>query len=372
MKEKRIIIAVTNDLVADQRVHRTASTLARNGAYVLVVGRRLPGSQTIRGRSYPVHRMRLLFRRGPIFYACFNLRLLIFLLFRKADLLVSNDLDTLMACFLASRFKGRALVYDSHEYFTEVPELLGRHFTQRIWKWIEKLCLPGVKFSLTVSHSIADAYHLQYGVNMEVIRNLPIHETKLARRPDLLFCNPKRIIIYQGALNPGRGLEGMITSMQYLDKFQFQIFGEGDIRKKLEELVRQLDIEDRVVFMGRLPFDELKEYTRQASLGVSLEEDMGLNYRYALPNKLFDYIQARVPVLVSDLPEMKKIVEDNYIGEVLRDPDPELLAQQVKEMMNSHELRIKWKKNLRKAANDLCWEKEEKKLLHLFSDALSG
>ncbi len=371
MKGKRIIIAVTNDLVADQRVHRTARTLVRNGAFVLVVGRRLPGSQAIRGRPYPVRRMRLIFRRGPLFYACFNLRLLIFLLFRKADLLVSNDLDTLMACFLVSRFKGRALVYDSHEYFTEVPELVGRHFTQRIWKWIEKLCLPGVKFSSTVSHSIADAYHLQYGIKMEVIRNLSLCDIKLARRPDLLFCNPKRIIIYQGALNLGRGLEGMITAMQYLDEFKFQVFGEGDIRGQLEKLVSQLGLEDQVVFMGRLPYDELKEYTRQASLGVSLEEDMGLNYRYALPNKLFDYIQARVPVLVSDLPEMKKIVEDYYIGEVLRDPDPELLAQQVKEMMNSHEIRITWKKNLRRAANDLCWEKEEKKLLELFSEALA-
>jgi len=372
MKGKRIIITVTNDLVADQRVHRSASTLVRNGADVLVVGRRLSGSQAITGRPYTVHRMRLLFRRGPLFYACFNFRLLVFLLLRKVDLLVSNDLDTLMACFLASRFKSRALVYDSHEYFTEVPELVGRQNTQRIWKLIEKLCLPGVKFSSTVSHSIADAYHQQYGVSMKVIRNLPLRNTKLARRPDLLFCNPKRIIIYQGALNLGRGLEGMISSMQYLKEFQFQIFGEGDIRERLVELVRQLGIEDRVVFMGRLPFDELKEYTRQASLGVSLEEDMGLNYRYALPNKLFDYIQARVPVLVSSLPEMKKIIEDYDIGEVLRDSDPELLAQQVREMMNSHEFRIKWKKNLRSAANDLCWEKEEKKLLHLFNDALSG
>jgi glycosyltransferase involved in cell wall biosynthesis len=371
MEGKRILIAVTNDLVGDQRIHRIASTLVKNGAEVLVVGRKLPGSPEISGRPYRIHRMRLLFRRGPLFYACFNFRLLIFLLFRKEDLLVSNDLDTLPASFLASRFKTWPLIYDSHEYFTELPELVGRSFIQGIWRWIEKRILPRIDFASTVSLSVALAYQQHYGVKMEIIRNLPFGNRKEARRPDLLDCGPKKIIIYQGALNVGRGLERMITAMQYLDDFKLQIFGDGDINEQLKKLSKQLRLEDRVYFMGRYPFEELKGYTRQASLGISLEEDIGLNYRYALPNKLFDYIQAGIPVLVSDLPEMKNVVEEYDIGRVVKDPDPELLANQVKEMMNSDELRMRWKKNLRKAADELCWEKEEEKLLDLYRKALS-
>jgi glycosyltransferase involved in cell wall biosynthesis len=205
---------------------------------------------------------------------------------------------------------------------------------------------------------------------MQVIRNLPYLEGKEYRRPDLPESAPGRIIIYQGVLNRGRGLETMISAMQYLDDFQFQIFGGGDITVRLEELVKSLKLEDRVMFMGRLPFQELKEYTRRACLGISLEEDLGLNYRFALPNKLFDYIQAGIPVLVSDLPEMRKVVQEYSIGQVLKDPDPKSLADQVRDMMNSDEQGIAWKNNLHKAAAELCWENEEGKLLALFGEAL--
>ena len=371
MNGKQIIIAVTNDLVADQRVHRCAATLVKMGAIPLLVGRKLPSSQEVDGRPYRTCRMRLLFRKGPLFYACYNTRLFFFLLFHKADMLVSNDLDTLPASYMAARIKRLPLVYDSHEYFTEVPELIDRAFTRNIWAWIEKRILPRIQNSYTVCQSIADAYNQKYDIRMEVIRNLPVCDRKEPRRPDLLDCGPKQIIIYQGALNEGRGLENMITAMQYLDAYQLHIFGDGDIAGKLAELRKALNVEDRVGLMGRLPFRQLKAYTRQASLGISIEEDLGLNYRYTLPNKLFDYIQARIPVLVSDLPEMRKVVEQYEIGQILRDTDPEMLAKQVKEMMDSDELRMIWKKNLYKAASELCWENEEEKLGMIYLKALN-
>ena len=369
MKGKRIILTVTNDLVVDQRVHRAAATLERQGCNVLVLGRKLPGSQPVGERSYRTHRMSLLFRRGALFYASFNIRLFFALLFRRADLLVSNDLDTLPACFLASRLKSCTLLYDSHEFFTEVPELIGRSFARNTWIGIEKLLLPRVRYASTVSQSVADAYWERYGIEMDVIRNLPLAGEKEARRPDLIDCGPQRIIIYQGALNVGRGLESMISAMKNLDAYLLQIFGDGDIFGQLKDLTKKLELEDRVVFMGRIAPGELKAYTRQASLGISLEEDMGLNYRYALPNKIFDYIQAGIPVLVSDLPEMKQIVENYGIGQVLVDREADKIAVQVREMMDSDELRMTWKKNLRKAGKELNWEKEEEKLLDLYRKA---
>jgi glycosyltransferase involved in cell wall biosynthesis len=370
MKGKRIIIAVSNDLASDQRAHRAAGSLVNQGASILLVGRKLPDSPPLQEREYAMQRMRLMFRKGPFFYASFNLRLFVFLIIRRANLVVSNDLDTLPACFLVAGIKGLPLVYDSHEYFTEVPELVGRPMVRRIWIWMEKRLLPRIRFASTVSRSVAEAYREQYGIRMRVIRNLPYGGGKEARRPDVLECGPKRIIVYQGALNMGRGLETMINSMQYLDDFLLHIFGDGDIRQKLVRLTRDMKLEDRVEFMGRKPFRELMGFTRQASLGISLEEDRGLNYRYALPNKLFDYIQAGVPVLVSNLPEMRKIVEEYGVGQVVRDPKPERLAEQIREMMGSDELRMTWKKNLRKAATELCWEREEEKWLTLCREAL--
>ena len=176
MKGKRIILAVSSDLVADQRVHRCAETLCRNGAEVLVVGRKLPASRPVGDRSYRVSRLRLAFRKGPLFYAGFNIRLFFFLIFRKVDLIGANDLDTLLACHLAARIRGKPLLYDSHEYFTEVPELIGREFTRKIWTGIEKRILPRVRFASTVSPSVAEAYQELYGIRMKVIRNLSAKE----------------------------------------------------------------------------------------------------------------------------------------------------------------------------------------------------
>ena len=369
MAEGRIYLVVSTDLVIDQRVHRTALTLMETGLQPVLVGRLLPGSQEVSGRPYAVKRLHLFFRKGFLFYACFNVRLFWFLIFRRIHILVANDLDTLPACHLVSRLKRVALVFDSHEFFTEVPELMSRRFVRGVWKWIEGKLLPSVRFSYTVSEPIAEAYKSKYGISMAIVRNLPIREGREAIRPDLLECYPKQVIIYQGTLNMGRGLELMIRAMQYLEDYQFRIFGTGPLLGELVAMRDQLNIVDRVEFMGRIPFDELRAHTRQASLGVSLEVDIGLNYYHALPNKLFDYIQAQVPVLVSDLPGMRSVVEEFRIGEVIESREPERLAKQIQRMMSEHEQRMKWKKSLRHAAGELCWENEAGRLKDVYRAA---
>jgi len=290
-------------------------------------------------------------------------------LFRKRGIIVSNDLDTLPACWLVSKIRGLPLVYDSHEYFTEVPELTGRKFVRNFWLKIEKKLVPGLKYAYTVSESIAEEYRKSYNVNFRVIRNLPYKSKHPVRRPDLIECEPVPVIIYQGSLNPGRGLEPMILAMKDLDKYVLQIFGDGPLRNKLEELVRNNNLTDRVRFMGRLPFGELQSYTGQASLGISLEENLGMNYYYALPNKLFDYIQAGVPVLVSGLPEMRNIVEKYNVGMVAESHEPADLAIIIEKMMSDEEKRMTWKKNLNIAAAELCWENEKGKLVDIYREA---
>ena len=369
MEGKSIYITVTNDLVIDQRVHRTAMTLLETGAKPVLVGFKRPASQEIPHRPYRIRRLSPVFQKGVLFYACVNLRLFFFLIFRKSTMLVSNDLDTLPGVFLAARIKSIPLVFDSHEYFTELPELVDRRFVRRVWQGFEKALLPRIQYGYTVCQSISQAYQDKYGIRLAVVRNLPIpsgfepginiHEEN--HRPDL--------IIYQGAINMGRGLETMIRAMTYLDMYRLQIFGDGTITEDLVRLRDSLSLGDRVEFMGRIPFGELRILTRQAALGISLEENIGLNYYYALPNKLFDYIQAQIPVLVSDLPEMRRIITDYEIGQVVRDRDPELLARQVEEMMSSEEQRKKWKENLRTAAGELHWENEVDKLRDVYRDA---
>ncbi len=411
--KKRIIVSVTSDLVSDNRVHKSCLTLVSSGFDLLLVGRRLPESLPLDARPYQTRRFRLFFRKGPLFYAFFNLRLLFFLLVSRFDILLSNDLDTLPANFIASKLKGKPLVYDSHEYFTEVPELIARPRIRRIWAWMEALMVPRLKYAYTVCDSIARIYSDRYGVAFRVVRNMPVatirHEdapitpempvpevfedvdfqataiTAIAGKPmdDLRIQSGEIIdishgrgagkednlktILYQGAVNKGRGLEQAIRAMQFVADARLMIAGDGDIRPELERLVKMLNLQEKVCFLGRLPIEQLTQLTPQADLGLSIEEALGLNYLYALPNKLFDYIQARVPVLVSALPEMAAIVRTYGVGEVTTSLNPENLAMIIKEMLGNQDLRSAWKQNLEKAAAVLTWENEQQRLIEIFS-----
>lgn len=365
----KVDIAVTNDLTTDNRVHKVSTTLTDMGFTVRLTGRMLRKSTPLTPRNYATHRMHLLFKKGLLFYAEYNLRLLFRLLFSKAAIILSNDLDTLPACFMAAKLRRKKLVYDSHEYFTQTPELTNRPITRHIWEWIEKLLLPQVKNAYTVSESIAHAYQAAYGVPFRVVRNLPYRSNQTPNYPPAnQSTDTHRVILYQGALNLGRGLECAIEAMQYIDNTQLWLVGDGDLTMKLKALTQQLQLNDRVVFLGRIPFEELPAITGQAHLGISVEEDLGLNYRYALPNKLFDYIQANIPVLVSNLPEMKKIVELHHIGLVLKKHDPQIMAEQFRQALSNQSLRKLWSHNLSQAAKTLNWESEQHVLEHIFSN----
>ncbi len=370
MGVKRIIVSVTNDLAGDQRVDRACRTLTEMGFRVLLVGRKLPESLPLEIRPYATRRMRLLFRKGPLFYGEYNFRLLLVLLFRRYDLLLSNDLDTLPANRMAGRIRCKPVVYDSHEYFTEVPELVNRPRIQAFWCLLEKWLVPGITAGYTVSQPIADIYTRLYGIPFAVVRNLPnVWKEGTEEEEEDGFLSGEKgspLIIYQGALNKGRGLEQAILAMDFLPEADLLIAGSGDLEEELHILAGGLHLRN-VRFTGKLSPGKLRAFTRRADLGISVEEDLGLNYRYALPNKLFDYIQARIPVVVSDLPEMSRIVKEYDIGMVVASHDPETLAATFREVLTHRTKRQKWALNLEKAASELNWEMEKETLCAVFN-----
>ncbi|MBN2275428.1 MAG: glycosyltransferase [Bacteroidales bacterium] len=363
----KICISVTNDVITDQRLERTVRTLMTAGHEVRAIGRKRQPTRTKIGYPCPVRLFSLLFNKGPLFYAEYNFRLLLFLLLAKVDVMLACDLDTLPANYLAAGIRGKTLVYDSHEYFTEVPELIGRPGAKKIWEWMEKRMLPHIRNIYTVSASIAEAYKATYGIPVQVVFNFP-YRGKSLRQPDFsLKREDEHIILYQGSVNIGRGLELALLAMKFVENARLVIIGDGDILVDLMQLCDTAELAGRVTFCGRVPAHQLALYTIQADLGISLEEDLGLNYRYALPNKLFDYIQACVPVLVSDLPEMSAVVKKYNIGRTIRTTDPRELAACFASMLDDDSERRRWKENLRTAADELCWEKEESKLLQVFN-----
>lgn len=353
-------MSVINDLATDQRVHKHCMLLTDLGYDVLLIGRVTSANSHLDKRIYRTHRMKLPFERGPLFYACYNLALFFQLIFRKADLLFSNDLDTVLPNYLASRLRGRKLIYDSHEFFTEVPELVNRPRVQRIWKRIERFVLPKLKYTLTVNNSIADLYRKAYAVEMKVLRNVPKLDNTIPvkSREELGLPTDKSIIILQGSgINMDRGAEEAVEAMKSVENAVLLILGSGDVIGQLRSQVKQEGLEDRVWFRDRMPYTEMMAHTRVADLGLTLDKDTNINYRYSLPNKLFDYIHAGIPTLASDLKEVKGVVEKYGIGDIVEAVEPEILAKKINQMLKSPYLET-WKNNCPKAREELNWNKE--------------
>jgi glycosyltransferase involved in cell wall biosynthesis len=178
--------------------------------------------------------------------------------------------------------------------------------------------------------------------------------------------NNKKIILYQGAINKARGLELMITTMQYIENTIFVIIGSGDIKNKLQQQIQILKLKDKIKFISKVTPKELQKLTPLADLGISIEEDFGLNYKFALPNKLFDYIQAKIPVLVSDLPEMKNIIKKYSVGEIIQDRNPKKLAIQITSIL--YKKNDFYSLNLENARTVLTWKNESEHLKNIFNN----
>jgi glycosyltransferase involved in cell wall biosynthesis len=355
--------------VTDNRVHKICTTLSEMGFEVTLVGRKLNNSLPL-DRSYCTVRMRLLFTKGPFFYAEYNIRLFLILLFRKANILVANDLDTLLANYLVTLFRKRKLVYDSHEYFTGVPEIINRPFVKASWERIEKWIFPKLQVIYTVNESIAKLYKDQYGKEIKVIRNVSnkLEQSAKKTREDLGLPLDKKIIILQGAgINIDRGAEEAVQAMQYVDHAIFLIIGSGDVIEILKEMVTELHLDEKVSFLGKLPFKQMIQYTQVADLGLTLDKDTNINYRYSLPNKVFDYIQAGIPVLASNLVEVANVVKSYQVGDIVESHDPLAIAKKMTEMLDDSK-KAAWKENLKIAAEELCWEKESLKLKEIYRD----
>lgn len=362
--KKRIIISATSDLYTDQRVLKTARTLHSNGYDVLLIGRELSSSKELQV-PFQWLRMKLFFKSSFLFYAEYNLRLFLLLVGLKADLYLSCDTDTLSANYLASVIKGSKLVFDAHELFPEVPELSNRKFVKSFWEFIENTLFPRLKHAYTVCDSIAAHYNRKYGIHMSVVRNVPYLKSPKDKK---LNFGTTKILLYQGAVNTGRGLEWIIDALPLIPDTILYILGDGDITNELKQRAKANLISDRVIFHGKVPADELSEYTSSGDLGLCMLEQRGLSYYFSLPNRIFDYMHAGIPVLSTPFPEIKKIVETHQTGYLITDTNPSSLAETIKDILKnpmdtSH---------FQELSTEFCWEKEEKILLKIVESALKS
>ncbi len=368
-KKKIAVVSVINDLSSDIRVRKSCDALRECGYEVVLFGRQVPSSSPLPDWPWKSVRIRMLFRSGPLFYLFFNLRLFSFLLTQKSTLLFSNDLDTLLPNFLISKLKRLPLIYDSHEIFCEVPELQHSPVKKRIWQALEAFILPRLRYCITVNDSIALYFKALYGRAFISLRNIPpsLPLTLPASRAELHLPENKKLVLLQGAgINVDRGAEELVRAMAFVENACLVIIGSGDVWPRLQELARPLS--DRVILIHKLPKEQLVRYTALADLGISIDKDTNLNYRFSLPNKLFDYFQAGLPVLASDLPEIAGLIRHYTVGEFIDNHQPQHLAERMTALLNSPNLPL-YRENAKKAAAELNWETEKIKLLDLIRQA---
>ncbi len=361
MQQKSVIMTVSSDLATDNRVHRSCALLTELGFSVLLLGRCKKDSPMMPERTYRYKRFHLSFEKGALFYATLNLRLFIYLLFSKRAHLFANDLDTLPAAYLISKLKNVPLIYDSHELFTEVPELTERPKIRKIWLTIERLIFPKLSHIITVNQSIAQIYITKYKKPVAVVRNVPIQITALKpfTKSELGLSQNTRVLIIQGSgLNMDRGIEEAISAMTLIENAILFIVGSGDVIPKAKNIVREQALQDKVKFIGRLPYLEMMRYTATADLGLALDKPFSLNYQLALPNKVFDYIQAQTPIVASPLIEIERLIKNYDCGELIQEIDAACIAQKINQILSNPERLAKLQLNCQQAAMKEHWGKD--------------
>lgn len=360
---KKIIFTVTNDLTYDQRMQKICRSLTGAGYEVELVGRERESSVAFATEPFNQTRLKCWFNKGKLFYLEYNLRLLFYLRSHEFDAACAIDLDTISAVYVAGKSKNAKLIYDAHEYFTEVPEVVRRKSVKRAWEWIEKTFVPKFDLAYTVSPALAELSSKKYSKQFQVIMNAPLY------LPLATHHSPLATLLYQGALNEARGLEHLIEAMQSINA-KLLLAGEGDLSNELRDLVKKLNLEGKVQFLGFIKPEDLKKLTSEATIGINLLENKCLSYYYSLSNKFFDYIHARVPQVCIGFPEYKKINDEYEVALLVKDCSVREIKTAVERLLTDKQLYMRLQKNCEVCSENLNWQNEEKKLLALYNELL--
>jgi glycosyltransferase involved in cell wall biosynthesis len=356
---KKIVFTVTNDITYDQRMNRICSTLSEAGYDITIIGILKKRSVKTESKPFKQVRLRLLFTKGKLFYLEYNFRLFWYLLFKQYDIYCGIDLDTLLPNYLIAKLKGKPVVYDAHEYYTELPEIVSRPLIKKMWLRLEKLLLPKIKYNYTVGPAIADALTEKYHRPFAVIRNVPYLES------NPVTAQTENYILYQGALNMGRGLEPLMEAMAGIDSVLY-IAGEGDLSAELRQFANSLPHKDKIRFLGYIRPNELRLYTAKAKIGVNLVEHLGLSYYYSLSNKFFDYIHACIPQVTMNFPEYKRLNDKHEVALLIDKPDSQLISNAINTLLQDETKYQQLKHNAAVAKNTLNWQEESKVLLNIY------
>lgn len=343
---------------------RICRTLSDTGFEVEIIGRKRKKSIQLQTKKYKQIRLNCFFEKGKLFYIEYNFYLFLYLLFKKCDIISSVDLDTILPCTLISKIRSKKLVFDAHEYFTEVPEVTNRKIVKGIWEIVAKGCIPQANKAYTVGESLAEIFIKKYKKDFSVIQNVPNLNDKKNFKHQI--PNSKPIILYQGALNEGRGIEETIGTMKNIDA-EFWIAGEGDLSGIVRKKVLENNLSDKIKFLGYVSPDDLKAITQKATVGINVLQNKGLSYYYSLSNKFFDYMHAGIPQVCASFPEYQKI-NDTFEIALLCECNENAIFESINQLLKDKSLYENLQSNCLKAALVYNWKNEEQKLILIYKN----
>jgi glycosyltransferase involved in cell wall biosynthesis len=341
-------------------MQRIAQCLHNAGYKVHLIGRSLDASEPNFTQEFRTTHIQCKRKKGFAAYLEFNIRLFFFLIRKPFDILHLADPDTGIAGFKLKLFKRCKLVYDSHELFIHVPELHNQAFKKMLWYWVEKAVVKVSNARITVSESVGKELKRMHGRAFEIVRNVPLLEKE---RKEERFDLHKPFILYQGAVNKGRGLFELVLAAKDLP-YHIYIAGRGDEYDNLIELVKKLNLYEKVHFLGYVKPPILRVLTQEAHLGYNLIESKSKSYFYSLSNKFFDYVHAGVPSLSPQFPEYQSLTAKHPVS-VLCDLNAQTIIQTVKSIDET-----KYKSMQHACAQaklEWNWEKESQILLNLYT-----
>ncbi len=368
---KKILITFLGNIHYDTRCNNLYDSLSANNYDVEFIGFDWLTKDFTESRGN-VSVIKL--RKGILslsFYLKFIWHLKLKLLTTKASIIFAEDIYTLPFAVIFGKLKRAKIYYDSRELFGYLAGLKEKKFKQAFWKWIEKLFIKKTDYVIVTGQMDGEFLTKEYGINnIILLRNLPRYykpSSSLDLHSQFQIDIDKNIILYQGVLLKGRGIEKVFAVLSDLPDYVFLIVGGGEYEEYYKNLAQEMNITTQVIFLGKLTQDELPKFTSSADVGVSLIENLSTSYYYALPNKLFEYIMAEIPVIVSNLPQMKEVVEKYDVGFVIDIENKVELISALKSLSENASLYKSKRQNCHIASQELNWEKEVTKLLNVLS-----
>lgn len=368
-----ICMVVFGDLRFDYRVFREAQCLRQAGHHISIVSSSFSSAPLQEWGAFDLHLIPIDRSRSlRISYPAFWKQARQLLLAVRADVYHAHDLDALCPAAFAAQRRDVPLVYDSHEFWTEQSSLVDRPLIRNFWARLERRLIRRAHRFITVSTSIARALQERYELEqVAVVRNLPPYRPPVQSdriHAELQLAAGRPVVLYQGGFLTDNGLAEQIDAVAGLQEdFAFVLIGDGPMEGALKKQVHCRNLEHQVYFISRVPFGELHSYTCSADLGLCLIKGTGKSFYYSLPNKLFEYLMAGLPVLASDFPDMRAVVEESGAGTVANPQNSGEIREKIRSLLIDPTQRQEYRRAALTAAQHYNWEQEAPRLLDLYA-----